>query len=122
MQDIYKFNLGQTSLLLGSQLGHSYQQHQALEPRLKPVFAMQTQGWPVIDLPGELVKALGRRMLHKSKSAGALLSAHFETEQAIYQLHVSTRVQRTCAIEEWCIDMPITHSLAPCPSSPFRRN
>lgn len=93
MIDAYKFHFEPNSLVLGRKTGVGDWRQQAIEPGPKPVYAIHTQGWLVIDLPGQVVKALGRTTLHKTKSAPVLLLAHFETEPAIYQLHVNTRVQ-----------------------------
>lgn len=93
MIDTYKFRLGPTSLALGSKTGFSYWNQQEIEPWFKPVHAIHTHGWLVIDVPSALAEALGRTTLQKTRAAQVLLCAHFETEQAIYQLHVNTRVQ-----------------------------
>ncbi|TXT40497.1 MAG: hypothetical protein FD135_1277 [Comamonadaceae bacterium] len=93
MKDTYKFALAPASLALGHLTGHSYRHQQVIDPWPKPVYAIHTHGWQVIDVPSALVKALGRTRLQKTRAAQVLLCAHFETEQAIYQLHVDTRVQ-----------------------------
>lgn len=93
MIETYNFRVGPASLALGHMTGKSYRHQQEIEPWVKPAFALHTPGWLVIDVPTELAKALGRSRLQKTKSAPVLLCAHFETEQAIYELHVNTRVQ-----------------------------
>jgi hypothetical protein len=89
----YRFQFGHCSLELGSKTGFSYLEQQEIDPWSKPVHAIRTHGMQVIGVPEEVVHALGRHWLQKAKPASVLLGAHFETEQAIYQLHVNTRVQ-----------------------------
>ena len=93
MINAYQFHLEPNSLVLGRQTSRGCWSQQNTQACLKPVHAIHTSGWLVIDLPGVMVKALGRATLHRTQSASVLLLAHFETKPAIYQLHVNTRVQ-----------------------------
>ena len=93
MRDTYRYQFGTTSLALGSKTGFSYWEQQGIEPWSKPVQAIHTHGLQVIGVPRDLVKVLGRPWLEKARPGSVLLTAHFETEAAIYQLRVDTRVQ-----------------------------
>jgi hypothetical protein len=89
----YKFNLESTDLVLRTPAGNSDCQQQVIEPWPKPVHVIRSRGWLVMNAPMALEKALGRTRLQMTRSALVQLCAHFETEQAMYQLHVATRVQ-----------------------------
>jgi hypothetical protein len=95
----YKFSISPASPCSAASAGictisGSSDRHQPFfEPCLKPVHIIHCRGWLVINISSELEKALGRSRLQMTQSAPVLLYAHFETEQAIYQLHVDTRVQ-----------------------------
>lgn len=96
MINTYKFSISPasaTSAALGTNSGSSDRHQQLIEPCLKPVHVIQSHGWLVMNAPMELEIALGRTRLQQTRAAQVLLYAHFETEQAIYQLHVDTRVQ-----------------------------
>jgi len=93
MIDTFNFSINPASAALGPISGNAYRHQPGNEPWAKPVYAIHTHGWLVIELPRDLVKVVGRSRLQMTQCASVLLYAHFETEQAIYQLHVVTRVQ-----------------------------
>lgn len=93
MINTYKFSISPASTALGTISGSSDRHQKLNEPCLKPVHVIQSHGWLVMNAPMELEKALGRTRLQQTSAAQVLLCAHFEAEQAIYQLHVDTRVQ-----------------------------
>lgn len=93
MIDIYKFNLTPACAVLDALSGNDNRHPQSTGACTKPMFASHAHGWLVINLSRELEKALGRTTLQRTRSAPVLLCAHFETDQAVYQLHVTTRVQ-----------------------------
>jgi hypothetical protein len=93
MINTYKFRISPASAVPATKSGRSDRHPQSLEPCLKPVHVIHSRGWLVMNAPIELEEALGRTRLQMTQSAPVLLCAYFETEQAIYQLHVATRVQ-----------------------------
>jgi len=93
MINTYNFNLTPACAVLDPLSGNDNSHPQRTGPWVKPMFASHAHGWLVINLSRELEKALGRATLQKTKSAPVLLCAHFETDQAVYQLNVATRVQ-----------------------------
>jgi len=93
MIDTYSFKLTPFSMALDPSAYNERRHQHGTGPWAKPMFAINAHGWLVINVSHELEKALDRTTLQKTKSAPVLLCAHFETEQAVYQLHVATRVQ-----------------------------
>ncbi|MCB8747294.1 hypothetical protein LHU53_10275 [Rhodoferax sp. U2-2l] len=93
MIETYKFNIAPVSAALGPIFGDGNRHPQSTGAWVKPMFGIDAHGWLVISISNELEKALGRTTLQQTRSATVLLCAHFETEQAVYQLHVATRVQ-----------------------------
>jgi hypothetical protein len=93
MIDTFNFSIGPASAALGPLSDNGCRHQQSTGPWAKPMFAIHARGWLVINVASELEKALGRTTLRKMKSAPVLLCAHFDTGDAIYQLHVATRVQ-----------------------------
>jgi hypothetical protein len=93
MINTYKFRISPASAVPGTISCRSDRHQQILEPCLKPVHVTHSHGWLIMNAPFDLEKALDRARLQMTQSAPVLLCAHFETEQAIYQLHVATRVQ-----------------------------
>lgn len=93
MIDTYQFKLEPTRLVLGTLPDDRAGQPLVIEPRPKPVHAIYSHGWLAMSAPMSLAQALGRARLQITRSAQVQLCANFETEQAIYQLHVATRVQ-----------------------------
>jgi len=93
MIDTYNFHLTPACAVLDPISGNGNRHLHSTGVWGKPMFASHAHGWLVINLSRELEKTLGRAPLQKIKSAPVLLCAHFETEQAVYQLHVATRVQ-----------------------------
>lgn len=114
MIDAYKFNITPLSAALGPISGNGYRHQQTIEPCTKPMFAIHAHGWLVINISHELEKALGRATLQKTKSAPVLLCAHFETEQAVYQLHVATRVQLSQLEQSLQQDITSCQGATPC--------
>lgn len=106
MIDTYKFNITQACASLVPISGNGNRHQQTIEPCTKPMFAIHAHGWLVINISLELEKALGRATLQKTQSAPVLLCAHFETEQAVYQLHVATRVQLSLLAQSLHQDNP----------------
>src|SRR5471032_2527578 len=114
MIDTYKFHIGPVSATLDPISCNAYRHQQGIGPWAKPVFAIHAHGWLVINICHELEKALGRTTLQKTKSAPVLLCAHFETEQAVYQLHVATRVQLSLLEQSLQQDIPSRLGATPC--------
>jgi len=114
MIDTYKFNITPTCAALGPIPGNGNRHPQSTGPWAKPMFAIHAHGWLVINTSQELEKALGRTRLQKTKSAPVLLCVHFETEQAVYQLHVATRVQLSLLGQSLHQDNPSRQGATPC--------
>ncbi|MBK1685014.1 hypothetical protein CKO18_15760 [Rhodoferax fermentans] len=114
MIDTYNFNLTPACAVLGPISGNDNRHPQRTGAWGKPMFASHAHGWLVINLSHELEKALGRTTLQRTKSAPVLLCAHFETEQAVYQLHVATRVQLSLLEQSLEQVIPSRQGATPC--------